>query len=168
MQLSELHPKLAKVTDQFCLIRSMHHPGPISNHFDAMHNLLSGQYVERVQQGVPDDAPYIGSVVSKHLPSERNLVSNAWLIKCVGPPVFCAPNIGLVVISGPPTLPFSWVRPRIIRRCPVSSRPKFTTRSIRTGSRAATISSENWSPTPCGIIRSARIGMSCARRPSMD
>lgn len=94
MQLSELHPKLARVTDQFCLIRSMHHPGPISNHFDAMHNLLSGQYVERVQQGIPDDAPYIGSVVSKHLPSERNLVSNAWLIKCVGPPVFCAPNIG--------------------------------------------------------------------------
>jgi hypothetical protein len=94
MQLSELHPKLAKVTDQFCLIRSMHHPGPISNHFDAMHNLLSGQYVERVQQGVPDGSPYIGSVVGKHLPSERNLVSNAWLIKCVGPPVFCAPNIG--------------------------------------------------------------------------
>lgn len=95
MQLSELHPRLAKVTDQFCLIRSMHHPGPISNHFDAMHNLLSGQYVERVKEGVPDDSPYIGSVVAKHLPSERNLVSNAWLIKCVGPPVFCAPNIGL-------------------------------------------------------------------------
>ena len=94
MQLSELHPKLAKVTDQFALIRSVYHPGPISNHFDAMHNLLSGQYVERVKNGVPDGAPYIGSVVAKHLPSERNLVSNAWLIKCVGPPVFCAPNIG--------------------------------------------------------------------------
>lgn len=94
MQISELHPELAKVTDQFCLIRSMHHPGPISNHFDAMHNLLSGQYVERVNQGVPDDSPYIGSVVAKHLPSARNMVSNAWLMKCVGPPVFCAPNIG--------------------------------------------------------------------------
>ena len=94
MQLSELHPQLAKVTDQFCLIRSMHHPGPIANHFDAMHNLLSGQYVERVKQGVPDGSPYIGSVVAKHLPSERNLVSNAWLMKCVGRPVFCAPNIG--------------------------------------------------------------------------
>ena len=94
MQISELHPSLAKQTDQFALIRSMHHPGPISNHFDAMHNLLSGQYVERVKQGIPDGAPYIGSVVAKHLPSERNMVSNAWLIKCVGPPVFCAPNIG--------------------------------------------------------------------------
>ncbi|MEO6738966.1 MAG: DUF1501 domain-containing protein, partial [Chthoniobacteraceae bacterium] len=94
MQLSELHPMLAKVTDHFTLIRSMHHPGPINNHFDAMHNLLSGQFVERVQQGVPDSSPYIGSVVAKHLPSERNLVSNAWLMKCVGQPVFCAPNIG--------------------------------------------------------------------------
>jgi len=94
MQLSELHPMLAKVTDQFCLIRSMTHPAPIANHFDAMHNLLSGQVVERVQQGIADDLPYLGSVVAKHRPSERNLVSNAWLIKCVGPPVFCAPNIG--------------------------------------------------------------------------
>lgn len=94
MQLSELHPKLSRVTDQFCLIRSMSHPAPIANHFDAMHNLLSGQVVERVREGEPDNLPYIGSVVAKLLPSDRNLVSNAWLIKCVGPPVFCAPNIG--------------------------------------------------------------------------
>jgi hypothetical protein len=94
MHLSELHPKLAQLTDQFCLIRSMSHPAPIANHFDAMHNMLSGQVVERVQEGVSDDLPYIGSVVAKNLPSDRNLISNAWLIKCVGPPVFCAPNIG--------------------------------------------------------------------------
>ena len=94
MQLSELHPKLAQVTDQFCLIRSMTHPRPINNHFDAMHNLLCGQVVERVREGVPDDLPYIGSVVAKHLSNERNLLTNAWLIKCVGAPVFCAPNIG--------------------------------------------------------------------------
>jgi len=94
MQLSELHPKLSQVTDQFCLIRSMTHPRPINNHFDAMHNLLCGQVVERVREGVPDDLPYIGSVVAKHLSNERNLLTNAWLIKCVGAPVFCAPNIG--------------------------------------------------------------------------
>ena len=94
MQLSELHPMLAKVTDQFCLIRSMTHPRPINNHFDAMHNLLCGQVVERVQEGVPDNLPYLGSVVARSLSNERNLISNAWLIKCVGPPVFCAPNIG--------------------------------------------------------------------------
>jgi hypothetical protein len=60
-----------------------------------MHNLLSGQSTKRVQQGVPDDQPYLGSFVAKHKPSTRNIVSNAWLMKCVGPPVFCAPNLGL-------------------------------------------------------------------------
>lgn len=89
MQLSELHTRLAGLTDQFCLIRSMSHPFNISNHFDAMHNLLSGQI-----KGAPDDSPYIGSVVAKLRPSQRNVISYAWLIKCVGRPVFCAPNIG--------------------------------------------------------------------------
>ena len=95
MRINEMHTELAKLTDQFTLINSMTHPGAISNHFDAMHNLLSGQSVKRVQQGQPDDQPYLGSFVSKHKPSKRNLVSNAWLIKCVGDPVFCAPNIGI-------------------------------------------------------------------------
>ena len=95
MRINEMHTQLAQVTDQFTLINSMGHPGSISNHFDAMHNLLSGQSTKRVQQGVPDDQPYLGSFVAKHKPSKRNIVSNAWLIKCVGPPVFCAPNIGI-------------------------------------------------------------------------
>ena len=55
MRLNEMHTELAKLTDQFTLINSMTHPGGISNHFDAMHNLLSGQSVKRVRQGVPDD-----------------------------------------------------------------------------------------------------------------
>lgn len=95
MRINEMHTELAKLTDQFTLINSMTHPNAIANHFDAMHNLLSGQSTKRVAQGVPDDQPYIGSFVAKHRPSKRNIVSNAWLIKCVGPPVFCAPNIGL-------------------------------------------------------------------------
>src|SRR5687768_10074474 len=95
MRINEMHTELAKLTDRFLLINSMTHPGAISNHFDAMHNLLSGQSVQRVQQGVPDDLPYLGSFVARHRPSTRNLVSNAWLIKCVGDPVFCAPNIGI-------------------------------------------------------------------------
>ena len=89
MQISELAPRLSKLTDDFCLIRSMTHPNRISNHFDAMHNCLSGQFV-----GPPDDSPYLGTVIAKVRPSRRNVVSNAWLIKCVGNPVFCAPNIG--------------------------------------------------------------------------
>jgi hypothetical protein len=95
MLLNELHTGLAQLTDHFTLINSMSHPGAISNHFDAMHNLLSGQSEKRVEQGVPDEQPYLGSFVAKHKPSTRNFVSNAWLIKCVGPPVFCAPNIDI-------------------------------------------------------------------------
>ena len=95
MRINEMHTQLAQVTDRFTLINSMTHPGSISNHFDAMHNLLSGQSARRVQQGMPDDQPYLGSFVARLKPSKRNLVSNAWLIKCVGPPVFCAPNIGI-------------------------------------------------------------------------
>lgn len=88
MQISELHTRLAKQTDRFSLIRSMTHPGNISNHFDAMHHLLSGQ------EKAPDDSPYLGSILAKIRPNPRNVVSYAWLIKCVGDPVFCAPNIG--------------------------------------------------------------------------
>ncbi|WP_299460597.1 DUF1501 domain-containing protein [uncultured Gimesia sp.] len=95
MRINEMHTELAKLTDEFTLINSMSHPGAISNHFDAMHNLLSGQSEKRVQQGMVNEQPYLGSYVAKHKPSKRNFVSNAWLIKCVGPPVFCAPNIGI-------------------------------------------------------------------------
>ncbi|MCA9058805.1 MAG: DUF1501 domain-containing protein, partial [Planctomycetaceae bacterium] len=50
MMINEMHTELAKLTDHFTLINSMSHPGAISNHFDAMHNLLSGQLIERVKQ----------------------------------------------------------------------------------------------------------------------
>src|SRR5262245_60640647 len=43
MRINEMHTELAKLTDNFTLINSMTHPGGIANHFDAMHNLLSGQ-----------------------------------------------------------------------------------------------------------------------------
>ncbi|MFN5530741.1 MAG: DUF1501 domain-containing protein, partial [Planctomycetaceae bacterium] len=95
MLLNEMHTRLAPLTQHFTLINSMAHPGGIANHFDAMHNLLSGQSEKRVQEGIPDSQPYIGSFIAKHKPSTRNFVSNAWLIKCVGPPVFCAPNLGI-------------------------------------------------------------------------
>ena len=99
MRISELHPRLAKLTQHFCLIRSMTHPGNISNHFDAMHNCLSGQ------AGAPADSPYIGSVLAKVRPSQRNIASYVWLIKCVGDPVFCAPNIATGGSLGSPYAP---------------------------------------------------------------
>jgi hypothetical protein len=88
MRLSELHPRLARLTQHFSLIRSMTHVGNISNHFDAMHHLLSGQ------AGAPADAPYLGSILSKVRPNAHNVANYVWLIRCVGDPVFCAPNIG--------------------------------------------------------------------------
>src|SRR5260370_2583546 len=99
MRISELHPRLAQVTQHFCLIRSMTHPGNISNHFDAMHNCLSGQ------ADAPADSPYLGSVLSKLRPSQRNVASYVWLIKCIGDPVFCAPNIGTGGSLGAPYAP---------------------------------------------------------------
>ena len=99
MRINELQPKLAKLTKHFSLIRSMSHPGNISNHFDAMHNLLSGQ------AGAPPDSPYIGSMLSKIRPSERSVASYVWLIKCIGDPVFCAPNIGSGGSFGAPHAP---------------------------------------------------------------
>ena len=88
MRLSGLHPRLATLTRHFSLIRSMTHVGNISNHFDAMHHLLSGE------AQAPADAPYLGSVLSRVRPNQRTVAPYVWLIKCVGDPVFCAPNIG--------------------------------------------------------------------------
>jgi hypothetical protein len=88
MHISDLHPRLAGLTQHFSLIRSMTHIGNISNHFDAMHHCLSGQ------ANAPADAPYMGSIVAKARPTKRSIASYVWLIKCVGDPVFCAPNIG--------------------------------------------------------------------------
>ncbi|OAI47581.1 hypothetical protein AYO44_01505 [Planctomycetaceae bacterium SCGC AG-212-F19] len=99
MRISELHERLPKLTKHFCLIRSMTHPGNISNHFDAMHNCLAGQH------GAPQDAPYIGSILAKVRPAQRNIASYVWLIKCVGDPVFCAPNIATGGTLGAPYAP---------------------------------------------------------------
>src|SRR5262245_27988892 len=89
MRISELNTRLSTLTQHFSLIRSMTHVGNISNHFDAMHHLLSGQAM------APPDSPYLGSIMSRIRPtSERNIANYVWLIRCVGDPVFCAPNIG--------------------------------------------------------------------------
>ncbi|MBI3821561.1 MAG: DUF1501 domain-containing protein [Planctomycetes bacterium] len=88
MRISELNTKLSTLTQHITLIRSMTHVGNISNHFDAMHHLLSGQ------AGAPADAPYLGSIMARVRPTERNIANYVWLIRCVGDPVFCAPNIG--------------------------------------------------------------------------
>ena len=99
MRISELNQRMAKMTDKFALIRSMTHPGNISNHFDAMHNSLSGQ------ASAPADSPYIGSILAKVRPTQKNIASYVWLIKCVGDPVFCAPNLATGGNLGAPYAP---------------------------------------------------------------
>jgi hypothetical protein len=99
MRINELHTRMAKHANRFALIRSMTHPGNISNHFDAMHNSLAGQ------AGAPQDAPYMGSILAKVRPTQKNIASYVWLIKCVGDPVFCAPNIATGGNLGSPYAP---------------------------------------------------------------
>ena len=99
MKINEMHENLSKMTDKFCLIRSMTHPGNTSNHFDAMHKLLAGDSV------APADAPYLGSILAKQRPSEKSVASYVWLIKCVGDPVFCAPNLATGGSLGAPYAP---------------------------------------------------------------
>ena len=66
----------------------MTHVGNISNHFDAMHHCLSGQ------AAAPNDTPYIGSILSKVRPSQRNVASYFWLINASAGRVFISRIIG--------------------------------------------------------------------------
>ena len=88
LRISELHTRMPALAQHFSVINSMTHVGNISNHFDAMHHLLSGQ------ANAPADSAYLGSMVSRVRPTDRNIANYVWLIRCVGDPVFCAPNIG--------------------------------------------------------------------------
>jgi hypothetical protein len=74
MRINELHTRMAKMTDDFAIIRSMMHVGNISNHFDAMHHCLTGQ------AAAPNDQPYFGSVLSHVRPNRNNVASYFWLM----------------------------------------------------------------------------------------
>src|SRR5438094_979072 len=58
------------------------------NHLDAMHHCLTGQ------AGAPDDAPYIGSVLSHVRPSRKNVASYFWLMNPGRASVFISAYIG--------------------------------------------------------------------------
>jgi len=88
LRLCELHTRMAPLARHFAVVRSMMHVGNISNHFDAMHHCLSGQ------AGAPDDAPYIGSILSHVRPSRRNVASYFWLLNPGRASVFISAFIG--------------------------------------------------------------------------
>jgi hypothetical protein len=88
LKLCELHTRLAPLAKHVAVVRSMMHVGNISNHFDAMHHCLTGQ------AGAPNDAPYIGSILSHVRPSRRNVASYFWLLNPGRASVFISAFIG--------------------------------------------------------------------------
>jgi hypothetical protein len=71
MQVCELLPRLAALSDRFALLRSLTQPS--ADHHDGMHIFLSGRSTP------PPDAPYFGSIVAKLRPATRNIPSYVWL-----------------------------------------------------------------------------------------
>ena len=75
-QVGELMPRLAEISDKYCVIRSMHHGVPV--HHVANEMLLAGRSDPR------KDSPSLGSIVTKLRPSESNMPSHVWLQKFGG------------------------------------------------------------------------------------
>lgn len=75
-QVGELMPRLAKLSDQYCVIRSLTHKVPV--HDVANRMLLAGN------SSPAADAPAFGSVVSKLRPSSSDVPSYVWLQKFGG------------------------------------------------------------------------------------
>jgi hypothetical protein len=76
LRVTELMPRLARLSERYCLVRSLTHRQP--EHTRANGMLLSGR-------SAPDaDAPALGSVLAKLRPSTRNVPSYVWLQKFGG------------------------------------------------------------------------------------
>lgn len=76
IQITELMPRFAKLSDRYCLVRSMTHRQ--AEHTQANRMLLSGQ------SNPTADAPSLGSVLAKVRPTDSNLPSYVWLQKFGG------------------------------------------------------------------------------------
>lgn len=71
MRVCEHMPRLAQMSNRYCVIRSMTHRA--GGHLDGMHVCLSGQTTPA------GDATYFGSILSRERPSQRNLPSYVWV-----------------------------------------------------------------------------------------
>jgi hypothetical protein len=71
IHVGELLPRLAGLSDRYCLIRSMRQPS--ADHLAGMHICLSGR------SNPPENAPYLGSIVARLRPATRNLPAYVWL-----------------------------------------------------------------------------------------
>jgi hypothetical protein len=76
MHIGEMQPRLARLADRFCLVRSMtHHNG---GHDGGMHVCQTGH------TNPAPDTPYFGAVMAKLRPATRNIPSYVWLQNLAG------------------------------------------------------------------------------------
>lgn len=78
MQISEMLPRLASISDRYSLVRSMTHQN--GGHQNGMHVCLSGQS----NGSDADNTPYFGSVVSRLRPATQNIPSYVWIQNLAG------------------------------------------------------------------------------------
>jgi hypothetical protein len=76
MQVGELLPRLAGMSDRYCLIRSMTHGN--GGHDGGMHVCMTGH------SRPVENTPYYGSVMARLRPSTRNMPSYVWLQNLAG------------------------------------------------------------------------------------
>src|SRR5262245_14915385 len=76
LQICEKLPRLARLVDRYCLIRSMTHGN--GGHDGGMHICMTGH------SNPAPNTPYFGSVVAKLRPATRNLPSYVWLQNLAG------------------------------------------------------------------------------------
>lgn len=75
-QICELMPRLAKMADRYCLVRSMTHGN--GGHDGGMHVCMTGHSSPKV------DTPYFGSVMAKLRPATQNIPSYVWIQNLAG------------------------------------------------------------------------------------
>jgi hypothetical protein len=76
IRVCEHLPRLARLADRYCLVRSMSHQNP--GHDGGMHVCMTGH------SNPSPDTPYYGSVMAKLRPSGRNVPSYVWVQNLAG------------------------------------------------------------------------------------
>jgi hypothetical protein len=76
VRIGELLPRLAKLADRYCLVRSMSHGN--GGHDGGMHVCMTGHAQPA------ESTPYYGSVMAKLRPATRNVPSYVWLQNLAG------------------------------------------------------------------------------------
>ncbi len=71
LRISEHFPRLAKLADQYAVVRSMSHTDPA--HLSTVHHLMTGRVAPRPNSDADPatraDAPHLGSMLGKHRPT---------------------------------------------------------------------------------------------------